>query len=95
MKLEEGDYGDNAGGRNVNSQFVLPDREPKSSFSGNGPSWEKVVLLLDVFREAGKQVLAIRVQTLAPLLVLVRRVYDGCMEYSLRSSLRVLTFSLD
>lgn len=57
--FEEAHRWDDAGGRNVDAQLVLPDSE-----------------LLDIFGQAGHDVLAVLVQTLSHMLVLVGWVDD-------------------
>lgn len=65
MGFQEGDGRGDAGGGDVDGEFVLPDGE-----------------LLDVFGEAGHEVLAIGVQTGGFGLVFVGGVYDGGVEFA-------------
>ena len=62
--FEEGDDRENTSGRDVDGQFVFPDRE-----------------LLDVFGQAGHDVLAVIVQRLGLLLVLVGGVNDFSAQF--------------
>lgn len=63
--FQEGDGGGDAGGGDVDGEFILPDGE-----------------LLDVFGEAGHEVLAIGVQAGGFGLVFVRGIDDGGVEFA-------------
>lgn len=89
--LEEREDGNDTLGRDVDGQFVLPDRESTgvSTTTGhNGCKNESI--LLDVFRQARQQVLAVLVESLALLRELVRRVDNGCLQRARVGALRML-----
>lgn len=79
--FEESEGGNDARGRNVDGQFILPYREPAFALDLDRNLDQVKHILLDVFGQAGHEVLAIFVQRLALFFELVCRVYDCSREF--------------